>query len=353
MKKLTRIESVLKGGKNKLGFTANIQEFDKVLLELKKDYRVYAPVLMKGKGTFSETDSIRYKEICSINEVEFERKSNFSPKEVLLPITQTLFFFTEDKCIEPNLDEKNILIFLRSCDIHAVKRLDEIYLRNGYSDSYYKKLRDKVKFVLMECSHSYENCFCVSMKSNSTEDYDLFIRLEDDRLYVEDKNLSFHNLFEELLEAEVNPKFIQSNEIKVNVPENIDQSIFKATMWKEYSERCIACGRCNFVCPTCTCFTMQDIFYKDNPNNGERRRVWASCMVDGYTDMAGGHSFRKEKGDRMRFRVMHKVYDFKKRFGYHMCVGCGRCDDACPEYISFSTAVNKLKCAMEEMEGNE
>lgn len=98
---------------------------------------------------------------------------------------------------------------------------------------------------------------------------------------------------------------------------------------------------------------MQDIFYKDNPNNGERRRVWASCMVDGYTDMAGGHSFRKDKGDRMRFRVMHKVYDFNKRFGYHMCVGCGRCDDACPEYISFSTAVNKLNDVMKEMEAGE
>ena len=44
---------------------------------------------------------------------------------------------------------------------------------------------------------------------------------------------------------------------------------------------------CNFVCPTCTCFTMQDIFYKDNPKAGERRRVWASCQVDGYSDIAG------------------------------------------------------------------
>lgn len=41
-------------------------------------------------------------------------------------------------------------------------------------------------------------------------------------------------------------------------------------MWDEYDARCIACGKCNFVCPTCTCFTMQDIYYKENENVGER-----------------------------------------------------------------------------------
>ena len=93
---------------------------------------------------------------------------------------------------------------------------------------------------------------------------------------------------------------------------------------------------------------MQDIFYRDNANVGERRRVWASCQIDGYTEMAGGHGFRKNQGDRMRFKVMHKIYDFEKRFGYPMCVGCGRCDDVCPEYISYSNCVNRL--AKEESE---
>ena len=81
---------------------------------------------------------------------------------------------------------------------------------------------------------------------------------------------------------------------------------------------------------------------KDNEKNGERRRVWASCQVDGYTEIAGGHGFRGDNADRMRFKVMHKIHDFEKRFGYHMCVGCGRCDDVCPEYISYSNLVNRL-----------
>ena len=87
---------------------------------------------------------------------------------------------------------------------------------------------------------------------------------------------------------------------------------------------------------------MQDIFYRDNPRTGERRRVWASCQVEGFDEIAGGIRFRKTQGDHLRFKVMHKIYDFEQRFGYPMCVGCGRCEDICPEYISYSTLLSRL-----------
>ena len=76
-------------------------------------------------------------------------------------------------------------------------------------------------------------------------------------------------------------------------------------------------------------------------------------MIDGYSDVAGGGSYRKTAGERMRFKVLHKVYDFRRRFGYDMCVGCGRCDDICPEYISFAACVNKLNDACEAYEKEE
>ena len=98
---------------------------------------------------------------------------------------------------------------------------------------------------------------------------------------------------------------------------------------------------------TCSCFTTSDIWYDDNANVGERRRVWDGCHLDGFTDMAGGHSFRKKHGERMRFKTFHKVYDFRKIHGKNMCVGCGRCDDVCPEYISFSACINKLTDVLE------
>jgi len=93
---------------------------------------------------------------------------------------------------------------------------------------------------------------------------------------------------------------------------------------------------------------MQDIFYSDNGKAGERRRVWASCQVDGYTDVAGGHAFRENKRQRMRFKVMHKISDYKKRFDTQMCTGYGRCDDICPEYISFSNCINKVNALVKD-----
>ena len=138
--------------------------------------------------------------------------------------------------------------------------------------------------------------------------------------------------------------------MKVEIPEEVPREIVRSGLWDEYTSRCINCGRCNFVCPTCTCYTMQDVFYSDNGRAGERRRVGASCMVDGYTDVAGGGQYRKKNGERMRFKVLHKISDFKKRFGYQMCVGCGRCDDICPEYISFSNIINKVNAASREVQ---
>lgn len=334
-----------------MGFKMNIDGFNMFLEKISGKYDVFAPTVLKGKGTFSDTDIVRYAQVTDVRDVEFEKKSAFSYKETLLPITQTMFYFTEDQWIEPKEEEKGAIIFLRSCDMHSVKRIDDIYLRNGAVDPYYKRLRDKAKFVLIGCEKSFDNCFCVSMNTNKTDEQDAYIKFDGDMVIFDTNDGELEQYLEniEIEEVEVTPDFVEENDTKVNIPDDLDLKVMNSSVWKEYSARCIACGRCNFVCPTCTCNTTQDIFYKDNPKAGERRRVWASCHVDGFTNMAGGHSFRLDKGQRMRFKVLHKVYDYKKRWGYHMCVGCGRCDDICPEYISFSNCVNKLEKAMEEV----
>ncbi|MBC5996141.1 anaerobic sulfite reductase subunit AsrA [Romboutsia ilealis] len=316
--------------------------FNEGLKTLKSEYKILAPVTIPFKGTYSDTDITKYEEITTIEEVELNKKSNFSAKEVILPINQVLFYFTEKEYKESDVDNKKLLVFLRACDLNGIKRLDEIYLRNGVEkDYYYERLREKVKFVLIGCKESFRNCFCVSMGTSKSDDYSMALNIRQDEIYldIKDEELNVFNGKDCNFEVD----FVKKNTISVEVPEisNLVE-LSKNSIWEDYDQRCIACGRCNFVCPTCSCFTMQDIYYKENENVGERRRVWASCQVDGYTDMAGGHSFRNNKGERMRFKVMHKIHDFNKRFGYHMCVGCGRCDDACPQYISFSECIDKI-----------
>ena len=332
-----------------MGYQMTRAQADAQFRRWTEQYEVYAPMLMKGEGCFSDTDIIRYGKPASLDEIEWAEKSDYSFKEVLIAINETLFYYTEDQTILPKGPEKEILIFLRSCDLHAVKRLDQIYLHNGNPDFYYNRVREKAKFILMGCPATCASGFCVSMGTNTTDAYDAYLKLDGDKVYVDIKDEALVGFAADAAAADVTPDFVTENEEKVTLPKKLSNESFTMEIWQEYGARCIGCGRCNFACPTCTCFTMQDIFYQDNPRAGERRRVWASCQVEGFDEIAGGIKFRKTQGDQMRFKVMHKIYDFEKRFGYPMCVGCGRCDDICPEYISYSNLVNRL--AQEEEEG--
>lgn len=338
-----------------MGYQLNAENFNQVLAYIGQDYLIYAPKEFSSGGRFSDTSCIRYGEIKNVEEIEFHKKSEYSFKEVLTPVSQTLFFFTENSVTEAEGSKKGAVVFLRSCDLHGLKRLDDMYLGNGPEDYYYKRIREKMKFVIIGCGESYENCFCVDMGTNRSDQYDLAMNVRDGSYEIDCKWEEMDRVLEKYAKStpQVAVDYVTENPVHVTIPENLDHRIIESDMWREYDGRCVNCGRCNFVCPTCTCFSMQDLFYSENGDAGERRRVWASCMVDGYTDVAGGGSYRQKNGGRMRFKVLHKVWDYKKREGYHMCIGCGRCDDVCPEYISFSNCINKLETAMKEVTEHE
>lgn len=330
-----------------MGYRMTRNQMDEVFSALSKEYEIFAPRIFAGEACFSDQDNIRYGRVNSLDEIEFDKKSEYSFKEVLLEIQQNLFYFTEDQVTVPKISDKKILIFLRSCDLHAVKRLDQIYLENGPEDFYYKRLREKTKFVLMGCSQSCDSGFCVSMGTNKADNYQLYLKVSEDSVVFDCPDVELLSFLkregdEDWTGVPVNVDYVTENKEKVILPAGLSNETYKNPIWEEYGSRCIGCGRCNFVCPTCTCYTMQDIYYQENAKAGERRRVWASCQVDGYTDMAGGHGFRKSQGERLRFKVMHKIHDFQKRFGYPMCVGCGRCEAVCPEYISYINCINRL-----------
>ena len=327
----------------------NLAQLNRVIQELSKQYRIYAPCLLEGWGTFSDTDIIGYSEIQTAEQIVFDKKSTYSFKEAILPISETLFYFTDDEMKEPKPIYEKAVVFLRNCDLHGLKRLDDVYQSDGKSDFYYERLRGNAKFIVIGCNGGFDSCFCQSAGTNTVADYDAYISLSGEDYIIDSRFDELTGILsaQELSEIQFQPKEI-TNTRRVELPESIPDSIVNSTIWDEYDARCIACGRCNFVCPTCACFTMQDIFYDDNKNAGERRRVWASCHVDGYTDIAGGICFRKSKGQRMRFKTLHKISDHKKRYGENMCVGCGRCDDVCPEYISFAHCIDKVLTAVKE-----
>ncbi|MCP3943563.1 MAG: anaerobic sulfite reductase subunit AsrA [Desulfobacteraceae bacterium] len=335
-----------------MGYKLSPLAFDYYLKALRNTYRIFAPVLQKGKGKFAGTDVISYGEINSLDDIMLDRKSYFSPKEVLYPIRETLFYFLNDETKAPAINVKPILILVRPCDLNGIGKLDRVFLNNGQEvDFYYARRRELIKFAMIECVEGFDTCFCVSMDSNVANNYDMAVRFDEDNITVKvvDKSL----ITKDLTHADTaifEPAFIQENKVKVTIPEVdlVTKKTFDHELWEEYTSRCIACGRCNTSCITCSCYTMQDIKLSDDKKIGERRRVWAGCHIDGFTNMAGGHNFRKKNGEKMRFKTMHKINDFYKRFNEHMCVGCGRCDDVCPEYISFSKCINKLNAIVRE-----
>lgn len=338
-----------------MSYKLNRDQINGILSAWRKDYMIFAPTKKKSFGRFSDTDQIIYDFVTDIDEIVFDEKSDYAFKEAFLPLSETLFFFTEDQVKEADARKEKLIVFLRSCDFHAIKRLDEIYLKNGAEDYYYKRLREGTKFILMGCVKPFDNCFCCYMDTNQSNGYQGGIDKSGEDYIFENNVDDWENLLTGSGAESVDHKtsFVTSSDVELRIPDSVDISIFDSKIWDEYDYRCINCGRCNFACPTCTCFTMQDIFYTDNEKVGERRRVGASCMVDGFTDVAGGGSYRRKNGQRMRFRTFHKFYDYKKRFGYHMCVGCGRCDDICPQYITITGAINKVYDAMKEVSSND
>ena len=282
-------------------------------------------------------------------EIVYDEKSDFPAKEVVSPIQQTLFYFTEEEYRESRAKTKPILIFARPCDINAQHIQDKIYAENGgFADSYYVRRRELIHYVLMECPEADDTCFCVSMGTNRTDDYALAVRFpKDGGLLVKVRDEAFLPYCSGASETEFEPVFIEENITKVEIPEIPDKKVLNRLkadpLWKRFDKRCISSGACTIACSTCTCFTTRDLHYGDNPEAGERRRVAASCQVDGFAQVAGGADYRTTPGDRMRYKMLHKFHDYKARFGdRHMCVGCGRCIHRCPEFISVTHTLDLM-----------
>ena len=333
-----------------MGYRMNAAGLNEVLTKLGSKYRIFAPAWDKVKK------NVRFLPVRTAEEIVPDRQTDFSTKEVYYPVSQVMMYFEADTIREEEpADPRDILIIARPCDLNAIRRLDTIFCENGMPDYYYVRLREKVKLALLECRTGFENCFCVSMGSNRADGYVFAVRMEKTEdgafadVLVKTEEEEFDQYFRGFEEAAFEPEFVQENQKVMQIPridrENLKE-ISDLEYWQQFDERCIGCGGCNTVCGTCSCFDTSDILYGEGRSDGERRRIWSSCMLADFTETAGGTRARKTPGANMRFKVFHKFYDYKARFGEeHMCVGCGRCDMRCPKEISFFDTVNGLNQA--------
>ena len=338
-----------------MGYKFNFAETDSLFCNILEKYDVYAPKRFPKQGRYSDTDIIRYSQIKSINEIEFNQKTDYSAKEVLTPVNETLFYFTENEFKESSAPKKPILLFARPCDINAIEIQSKIYEENGeFSDIYYSRIKNNLKFVLMDCNGGDDTCFCTSMGSNVTDNWSIAIKqLENDYL-LSIKDPEFEPYFQNCEKVDFLPNFVEQNKVSVIIKEIPNKEVLNELkhhhFWSEYDKRCISCGACTICCPTCTCFTTKDIIYSENQKVGERKRIFASCQIEGFDTMAGQKEIRNKASERMRYKILHKFHDYKERFKTkHMCVGCGRCIHRCPEAISIISTIDKMNDAIDEI----
>jgi sulfhydrogenase subunit beta (sulfur reductase) len=116
---------------------------------------------------------------------------------------------------------------------------------------------------------------------------------------------------------------------------------YDSKLWDELGERCLACGMCTNVCPTCYCFNVVDEV-ELTLDAGKRVRVWDSCQLDRFATVAGGHDFRATRARRQRHRFFRKGKYQTDAFGLLGCVGCGRCAQACLVDITPVDTFNNL-----------
>ena len=111
------------------------------------------------------------------------------------------------------------------------------------------------------------------------------------------------------------------------------------SFWEEIASRCILCSGCNLVCPTCSCFEVQD---RRRGTQVERSRIWDSCQFDAFMREASGHNPLGTEALRTRRRIHHKLVADPQRWGELGCVACGRCDRACPTGIGIFAITEEL-----------
>ncbi len=111
------------------------------------------------------------------------------------------------------------------------------------------------------------------------------------------------------------------------LPENLLGAL-GSQRWDEVAARCLSCGNCTMVCPTCFCHSVHDVSDLRG-THVERWLRWDSCFSLEHSYLHGG-SVRVDTSDRYRQWLTHKLSTWWGQFGESGCVGCGRCISWCP-----------------------
>lgn len=338
----------------------------KIVDLLRRDHEVVAPFYGRGRDTAFDVVTDENRESIQLH----LPNPYYPPKRYVFPALQRLMRYTlgAHPAIEVAGDgqpRKRAIFGMRSCDVAGLFMLDRHFLGGEHLDVYYRNLRESLFIVNVVCTDPEqdvdEDCFCVCADTGpaAREHFDLqLMDLGDVVMAVagsaRGEALFAHGIFRrggpeheakrQAILAEVRKGFKKATSWYSAAMRLISQGEVSDEAWEEVGRRCLECGGCSFVCPTCNCFTVTDRKVGEKEKEVERVRIWDSCALSGFTRMAGGHNPRKAVHDRRNRRFFRKLahYYIQRQLSV-ICVGCGRCVNVCHGDVGMPSVVEILR----------
>jgi ferredoxin len=261
---------------------------------------------------------------------------------------------------EPPAPPRYAFLGVRSCDLHAVAVQDRVFMGDGHTDEDYAARRRDAFFVAVNCARAGGTCFCTSMGTGPrvTGGFDLVLTelLDGDghRFLVEPGSEQGEELLAELPARPPEPHELaapaeQAERTAASMGRSLDTDGIRELLhdnaehprWAEVADRCLSCGNCTMVCPTCFCSTAEDVTDLAG-EEAQHTRLWDSCFTMEHSYVHGG-SVRGTTRSRYRQWMTHKLASWIDQFGTSGCVGCGRCITWCPVAIDITEEVAAIR----------
>jgi len=317
------------------------KDIGKLLTEWSKEFTVFVPSKENGVVMLAKWDG------KDTSFLDWYRNTVIPPKAHFLPPMEEMFHFQKDKqgyqLEQPASDGQKQLIFgIHPCDANALAILDMTF-KDAYEDPYYLSRRRNTLLIGLTCTNPSESCFCTSLGSSPSDSSNVDIMLSSigDEFLIEGVTEAGKKLIAPTggLEEATGADDARAKEVKEASyhkvtrtidTEDIDKKLLSCFedegYWEKVAAKCISCGICTLLCPTCYCFDISDELVKQQ---GTRFRSWDSCAFPIYTQMPMENP-RIEKWRRLRQKVCHKYEFYPINFGVIACTGCGRCIRLCP-----------------------
>jgi sulfhydrogenase subunit beta (sulfur reductase) len=266
-----------------------------------------------------------------------------------------------EKIVEPSREPaRYAFIGARSCELHAIEILDRVRLGGRHQDPADSARTDELFVVAVQCGQAGGTCFCVSMNTGPVAERGFDLALtevlgdQDHYFVVEVGSERGAEVLAEVPHREAMGSDQEAAEAvhartASQMGRELDTSGIKELLyrayqhprWDEVADRCLTCGNCTMVCPTCFCTTIED---STDLAGGEveRHELWDTCFTVDYSHIHGG-SVRKSARSRYRQWMTHKLATWWDQFDSSGCVGCGRCITWCPVGIDITEEVRAIR----------